>query len=446
MHLLAFRSTPHHPEAIYYHARYRMERFGPLSTWEFMRRHPDWSEASPELQADWLALHGFIAARLRDFDRAERWLNRADAVGPGRPWPLIERSSVYELADRPEDALVAARRSLDVQPLFRPGVQSVTHLLARLGREREALEFLTDAEAQIESGLVSAQLAALQNDLGHHADARRTLDRYAEFSPLMEDEAKKWFAARRADTAYFLGEYAAAADFAREVKDEFYDAFAARMEKRSEARSQRTVSSPTEAAPTSDLCPLSSDRLVLSLDLAGTPPPTVHELLTRFWGTPLPNPGPEVPPPLDGLPDAAERHRAEQAGWACREFTLSLDAAVELIGRGVPFVVTLVEAGFSQARLCVGTDAVRGSVFLADGFERRPVEAPAAGLVERFGPFGPRCLALVPPSQSAKLSGLPALPESAEREALYAVQKLLLSHDRAAAVRALERMRETFAN
>ncbi|HEY1186248.1 MAG TPA: hypothetical protein VGE74_01265, partial [Gemmata sp.] len=45
MHLAAFRATPAHPEAIYYHARYRMERFGPLSTWRFMRNHPDWSDA-----------------------------------------------------------------------------------------------------------------------------------------------------------------------------------------------------------------------------------------------------------------------------------------------------------------------------------------------------------------------------------------------------------------
>lgn len=229
MHLLAFRNTPSHPEAIYYHARYRMERFGPLSTWEFMRQNPDWSEASPELHADWLALTAFTAARLRDFDRAERWLNRANTVAPDRPWPCIERSSVYELADRNEDALVAARRSLEIHPLFRPGVQSVAHLLTRMNREREALDFLTDAESQLESGLVSAQLAALQNDLGHHADARRTLERYAEFSPLLEPETAKWLAARKADTAYFLGEYAVAAEQARAVKDEFYDQFADRL-------------------------------------------------------------------------------------------------------------------------------------------------------------------------------------------------------------------------
>src|SRR5581483_477378 len=139
LHLLAFRAAPAYPEAIYYHARYRMERYGPLATWGFMREHPDWSDSPPEMHGDWLALMGFIAARLRDFDRAERLLNRADAVAPDRPWPCIERSSVYEFADRPEDALVAARRSLELQPWFRPGVQSTAHLLLRLGRDRQAL-------------------------------------------------------------------------------------------------------------------------------------------------------------------------------------------------------------------------------------------------------------------------------------------------------------------
>src|SRR5438067_1792629 len=142
LHAAAFRATPAYPEAIYYHARYRLERFGPFATWQFLRKHPDWSDAPPELHADWLALQGFVAARLRDFDRAERWLNRADAVAPNRPWPAVERASAYELADRLDDALVSARRSLELHAWFRPGVQAVAHILLRLGRENEALDFL----------------------------------------------------------------------------------------------------------------------------------------------------------------------------------------------------------------------------------------------------------------------------------------------------------------
>jgi tetratricopeptide (TPR) repeat protein len=457
LHLVAFRSTPAFPEAIYYHARYRMERFGPLSTWEFMRKHPDWSDAPPELHGDWLALSGFISARLRDFDRAERWLNRAESVSPGRPWPCIERSSSYELAERFDDALSAARRSLELHPWFRPGVQSTAHILLRLGRDREALDLLTEANERLESGLVGAQLAALQNDLGHHADARRTLDRYADLSPMMEPDTQKWLAARWADTAYFLGESAAAAEHAKAVKDEFYDAFAARLvrgtgdttqetgdgkeaadkrQETGEGGKDGTLPAPVARPPTG--------RKILPLELTGTPTPTVYELLERFWKHAFPNPGAEMPP-FDGLPDAAERDRAEHAGWIAREFTLSLEEAVELIGRGVPFLVSLVEAGFTQPRLAVGADAVRGTVMLADGVERRPVEAPVASLVERFAPFGPRCLALVPAARATLLDAL-VLRDGPVREALHAVQKPLLSHDRAAALMAEQRMRGEFSD
>src|SRR4051795_612777 len=40
LHLRAYRDTPAHPEAIYYHARYRLERVGPLAARHFIRSHP----------------------------------------------------------------------------------------------------------------------------------------------------------------------------------------------------------------------------------------------------------------------------------------------------------------------------------------------------------------------------------------------------------------------
>jgi tetratricopeptide (TPR) repeat protein len=429
LHLAAFRATPAHPEAIYYHARYRLERFGPLSAWQFMRAHADWSDAPPELHADWVSLAGFVAGRLRDFDRAERLLNRSDALAPDRPWPCVERASVYEFADRPDDALAAARRALELHPWFRPGVQSVAHVLLRQGRDRDALEFLTEADAHLESGLVAAQLAALQTDLGRHADARRTLDRYAELSPLMEPELVKWLAARRADAAYFLGEYAAAAGHARDVKDEHFDRFADRLDAARREREAGNLSPP----PAAMKLPLPASPTVLS----------VYETLARFWDHPLPG-ADDGPPPADGLPDAGERRRAESAGWVAREFTLELGAAAALIARGVPFVLTLVEAGFSQPRLVIGADPVRGTVTVADGHDRRPVDAPLGPLAARFAPFGPRCLALVPAARAAALADLPPLPDGDVRECLHAVQRPLLEHDRGAAEAARRVMRDRF--
>jgi predicted Zn-dependent protease len=429
LHLAAFRSTPGYPEAVYYHARYRLDAFGPLACWRFQRQHPDWSDAPPELHADWLALAGFTAARLKDFDRAERWFNRADTIAPDRPWPAVERAGAYDLAERPADALAAARRALDLQPWFRPGVQAVGHLLIKLGRDAEALDFLTEACTHLESGLVAAQLAALQADTGRHADAARTLDRYAELSPMLEPDVAKWLSARRSEAAYLLGDYAAAAAHARAVDESVFAGFADRL-------SERAADGALPSPPAS--------RTVLPLDLRydGTPP-TPYDLLAKHWGHPLPNPPADAAAVPDGLPDAAERARAEAAGWVTREFTLSPEAAAALIGRGAPFVLTLVEAGFSQPRLAVGADALKHTLFLAEPGDRRPTEAPVAPLLERFAAAGPRCLALVPRAEAARLDGL-ELPDAAAYDALYATQKPLLTHDRRAAVAQGEALRVAF--
>ena len=384
LHLLAFRSTPAYPEAIYYHARYRMERFGPMATWAFMRKHPDWSDALPELHGDWLALAGFIAARLRDFDRAERWLNRAEVVCPRRPWPCIERSSSYELADRLDDALVAARRSLEIHPWFRPGVQSTAHLLLRLGRDREALDLLTEANAQLESGLVAAQLAALQNDLGQHADARKTLDRYADLSPMMEPETQKWLAARWADTAYFLGERSAAIEHANAVKDD-YDAFAARRRVR---RRRQKAGDSERVVPQ----PLTGN--VTTLDLTGTPQPTVCDLLAVLKH-PLRTRARFARPSMGCRTRPAGR---ASAGWVAAS-SHSLSNGRRLIGRGVPFIVTLVEAGFSQPRLRPGPTRSAGRCSSADGWtaRSRPGRQPA----RRFAHWPARLASFRPQPRSS---------------------------------------------
>ncbi|OWK37938.1 tetratricopeptide repeat protein [Fimbriiglobus ruber] len=413
LHVAAFRESPAHLEAVYYHARYRLERFGPLSCWWFLRGHRDWSDAAPDLRGDWVAVHALCAARVRDFDRAERYLAQADGIAPDRAWLYVERSSVLELADRVDEGLTAARRSLDLHPWFRPGVQSAAHLLQRAGRHEEAIELLTEAVDHLESGVVAAQLAALQLELGRHHDAARSLDRYADLSPLMEPEVAKWLAARRADVTYLFGDYTAAAAHARQADDDFYTGFAGRLE---------ATALPPPGAP--------SPRVVLPIDLA--PAATAHDLLARFWGIDVPRPPADAPLVLDGLPDAADRRRFERAGWVTREFTLDLDAAATLVGRGVPFFVTFVEAGFGQHRLVVGADRVRGTVFVADGTDRRPAEAPITVLTTRYRAFGPRCFVAVPPAEANRLDGL-TLPASAEYDRLHAILIALTDHEFATA-------------
>lgn len=407
LHALAYRQSPTYPDAVYYFARYRFERFGPLSCWLFMNEHPDWSEASPEMRADWLALKGFVASRFRDFDRAERWMAQALALAPDRAWIPVERASMLEVADKLEEALASARSALNYQPWFRPAVQAVAHLLNRQGHPVEAAETLQEASQHLESGILMAQLAAIQIDLQRYEQARESLDRYEELSPLLERDTAQWLAARRADVAYLLGNRTYAMAEARKVDEPFYTRFAEQLAE--------------ENAP-ADLPP---ERVMLSCTSPdGEPPLSVPELLGRYFDHAFPGPAPDAPTLTDGLPDAQQRRRAEEAGWVCREFTLSEETAHALLARGVPFQITLVEVGISQTRLVVGSDRLRGSLFLLDGIDRRPVEAPLSVIFERYRSTGPRCLVAVPGERVSEWDGL-TFPDAEEYDHLYHLQSAL---------------------
>src|SRR5262249_31907698 len=141
---------------------------------------------------------------------------------------------------------------------------------------RAALNFLTEANTRLESGLVAAQLAALQTDFGHYEDARRTLERYAELSPLMEPDVAKWLAARRADSSYFLGQYAEGASFAREVQDKFYDQFAERLDEKvrsSESGRSEEKGVRREGSEGIDVSLLTPHSSLLTDSELRTPPP-----------------------------------------------------------------------------------------------------------------------------------------------------------------------------
>jgi len=421
MHLRAYRETSAHPEAIYYHARYRLEKFGPLSCWKFLRSHPeqDWNDAAPEVRADWCGLHAFVCARLRDFDRAERWLSRAESMSHDRAWLCVERAAVLEFAERPEEALLSARRALDLVPFFRPGVQAEAHILQVLGREAEAVERLKEASTKLESGIVLAHLAALQMDFRQYHDARQSYEKYAELSPLRDDETEKWLAARRADTAYFLGDYSSVGEHARKAKEAFYTEFTERLE--------RTDSPPQPV------------RLEFPKVELGGKPVTIYDLLAKFWKVPA-QPIPQDLSPLDGLQDVRERMWGMENGFLTAEFTATAEACFALIERGIPFIFTLVDAGYSHTQLAAGCDRMRDSLWLIDSAERRPNESPLAVLLQRYASSGPRGFLLIPKAEAHRLDGID-LPDRSRYESLHEIQAAIHRHDRSTAIATYERMK-----
>src|SRR5262249_28598023 len=157
-----------------------------------------------------------------DFEQAEALLKRALDLTPERPWIHVEQASCLEFAERFDDALAAARHAMELRPFFRPAVQAAGHLLLTLDRDEEALELLTEAASRLECAAVVSQLAALQDELGRHEDARRSYDRFADLSPMMEEEVTQWLAARRSDILYDLGDIEGARQHAAQAGEGFH--------------------------------------------------------------------------------------------------------------------------------------------------------------------------------------------------------------------------------
>ncbi len=423
LHAAAYRATPSNLEAVYYHARYRFERFGPLACWRFITTQSDWSDASPELRADWLAFNGFILSRLRDFDRAERYLEQAQHVAPHRAWIQVERAAVLESADESDQAIQTARKALQLQPWFRPAVQAVAHLLQKLGCEEEAAEFLKEAIPHLESGIVWAHLATIQLELHQYDAALESLDAYEQHSPLLEKEGRKWLHARRADAYYGKGDWNHAITHAQELDDEFYKTFSRNLSGRpSEARATIKMKMPALSNPQSE---------------------TLSDLLSAFWNHPVPNQPFESMVVNDGLPDAVERTRFEDSGWVCREFTFDSEVASELMAAELPFFLSLVEVGVTQTRMVVGIDTVRESLFLRDILEHRSVEAPWSIIQSRYQSTGPRCLIAVPLPDAERLNGI-TLPDVDAYDELHRIHRLFMQEKQTDAKSAYDAFRAEY--
>ncbi len=421
-HLRARRDDPTDPEANYYRARAILGRKGPLHAWRLFRSIGDLDDAPDAIRADWFATRAITLGHLRDFDAADAWLDRAEEARPEWPWVQVERATLLGMEDRYEAALEAGRHALDLRPWYRPAVQSVAHTLQLLHRDREALDLLVEAADRLENGPVVAQLASLQSELDHHEDARRSLDRFAELSPMMEKDARRWLAARRSDTCYDCGDHAKALEFARESNEPFFLKLADRL-----------------ANPDAD-----ARRVTLDVPFVRqhhqTCAPATLAALARYWGQAAEHLEVAEAICYDGTPDHRERSWAESNGYLAREFRVTWEAAAALLDRGVPFTLTTIEPMSGHLQAVTGYDARRGTLLIRDPTMPHSGEAFGDGFLEHHRPNGPRGMVMVPLDRADLLEGLD-LPEVTLYDHLFAMQCALREHDRARAALSYEAMR-----
>ncbi|MDG3004459.1 C39 family peptidase [Paludisphaera mucosa] len=419
--LRAWRDDPRDPEALYYRARAMLGRRGPLAAWRFLGRVGPLDAAPDEIRADWEATHAMALGGLRDFERAELRLAEAERITPGRAWLRVERASLLEMEDRYEEALAAAREALALSTWYRPAVQSTAHLLQLLDREAEALEFLAEADRRMNSGVIVGQLAGFQFEAGLHAESMASLDRYEALSPMMDATTRRWLAARRSDAAYRLGDVAAAVTYAREAGEGFFREVADRMQAAEDDRRVRL-----------------GVRFVRQHHQ--TCAPATLAALARFWGREADHLEVAEAICYDGTPDHRERSWAGANGWRAREFTVTWDAAVALLDRGVPFTLTTVEPQSAHLQAVIGYDARRATLLIRDPTLPHEGEALAGPFLERYRSVGPRGMAMVPSARAELLDGVD-LPDAGLFDRLHRIQVALRGHDRDAAAAELAAMR-----
>jgi tetratricopeptide (TPR) repeat protein len=417
LHATAARRDPEDPAARYYATRALLERFGPLAAWRVFRSTPEPPGEPVDAKVDWLCLRALTAALLRDFDRAERDLDAAQHAEPREPWVWVERAKVLELQDRCEEALEAARRSMEMRPWYRPGVQSAAETMRLLGRDDEAAELMAQAAGRIECGYLLLQFAALHEDHGRAREAGRAFEEALRLLPLAEKPLVDWIRARQSDAAYLCGDLARAVELGRA----------------SGAHLQRRVADNIEGRPPG------ARRRVLEVPYVRqhhmTCAPATLASIGRYWGMPAEHLEVAEEICYDGTPAHSERQWAESRGWFVREFTADWDSTVRLLDRGIPYTVTTVEPGSAHLQAVRGYDAIRGTVLIRDPSTPHEVETLAAEFFERYRSVGPRGMAMAPADRSAELREL-ALPDAELYDLYYRAQRGLVAHDREEAGRA----------
>ncbi len=420
-HIRAWQADPAHPKALYYYARTLMDRKGPLEAWRFILKMGMPKGASNKGQADWLSLEATVAATLRDFGTAEGLIARAIELAPDRAWIWIERGYVLQAQDRLEEALESVKKSLELRPLYRPGIQQAAQILSTLNRDAEALDLLERAAERSQSAAVHSQLAVMLLEMEQKDRARGLWEKVVELSPLADKTFKKFLAARRSDAAYEAGDFAAAATLAKEVGPGFYEKIAERL--------------------SADLT--GKERVELEVPFVRqhhmTCAPATLAAISRFWEMPAEHLEIVESICYDGTPAHSERSWAEGAGYMCREFRVTWDSAVALIDRGAPFTLTTTETTSAHLQAVIGYDARKHTLILRDPSFKLSNEILAEGLEERYKSTGPRGMVLIPREKAHLLEGI-ELPEAGLYDLFHEVQRGLVKHRRADAAAAYGKM------
>ena len=430
LHRMALRLYPNDPTVITFAMLTMSARLGPWESLQRMKLHGDMPNANFENQADWLALKALNYAQLRDFQKAEYWQAKAFELSPEKPWLYVSLASILEFQDRNDEATIAAQRACEIRPTYRPAIQKLANRYIESNRDQDAVNLLSRAIDEIESGLIHCQLASFYRELEHYDRALQLYDGIEAFFPLMSEDAKfeKWLSQILADLHYLNGNRKTANDFASKVEDdEFYAEFAARLSDPSFSgrRSQLPVGYVKQHNVT---CAPATLTAIADYWNKGTQHLDVVEKIC-----------------YDGTPSYSQRRWAAQNGFKTVEFTLTWHAATALIDRGMPFTLTTIEPGNGHLQPIIGYDSFRKTLITRDPGNRHASEFMFDKMLERYASTGPRGMALVPIESAQQLDGI-EFEDVKQYDLLFNVELCLEKHQRDKADEIVKLMEQHFAD
>lgn len=417
----AARAAPHDPEVVVHYGYHLQQSRGLVPCWRYAQEAEAHVAQYPRVLADLKAMRACIAGVYRDFDTAWKLWEEAVALEPDSAWLRVEKTAILLSQERREEALHAADEALALRPWFRPAAQHKGRILHLQGRWQEALEFLTEANARLQSHGIASQLLTLKREVDDHAGMAELVEHIETLSVMAETSEREWLQARRADAWYLKGDYPAAATAASQVSGDYYPSFAARLNR--PGLQARRVRLPFEFVH----------------QRQNTCAPATLAAVSHYWRKPVTMEQIVDAICYDGTHDYSEREWAAANGFAVKEFTLTLAAVRQLIDASVPVVLTTVEVGSAHSQALIGYDDVRESLFIQDPSEPHYREVPAQEFLDNYKLTGPRGLVLVPREQADWLAAL-SLPDAAMYELNHRFSLALAEYDRPAAEAAWSQM------
>ncbi len=421
----AWRKDKTHPEACFDHAVELVSSRGYIPALLFLRKNTEILQRDTKVKAWFESLTAQIYASLRDFVQAEIWSNLAEKTLETEAWVWVSRAGIFEAQDRYDEALKTAEKALQFRPFYRPAILQIAHLLTLKEKYDDALGLLFEASTRIESASVVTELANLQTELGLYKEAKISLERLSDLTPMREDLVEQWLYARLSDIEYHLGNFKKASQYADVTSTKFYDRIKENLENLT--GNERRVQLPVSFVRQHHM----------------TCAPATLSAVSRYWNKPAEHLNVAEAICYNGTTSHSERQWANENDYVTREFTVNWENTIALIERKVPFTLATIHPGNGHLQAVIGFDEFRKTLLVRDPYFQRVEEFFAEGLFEEQKSSGPRGMALVPKSHSNLIADL-NLDDSRESDFLFQINDALVNHKREQAAQLIEELEREF--